>query len=141
MEAHELFKIMSKPMARSFRKALDEALADVRKVSHTYWRDFEKAQYDWRKTHASEFEKISLQHDIERVILQRQREALYVLEEELNTRTREAKDRLEHQCWEELQTFRDNYKETLEANSKEWKEIEAGIVAKYAERVQAKQSA
>ena len=141
MEAHELFKIMSKPMARSFRTALDEALADVRKVSHTYWRDFEKAQYDWRKTHANEFEKISLQHDIERVILQRQREALYVLEEELNTRTREAKDRLEHQCWEELQTFRDNYKETLEANSKEWKEIEAGIIAKYAERMQAKQSA
>jgi regulator of PEP synthase PpsR (kinase-PPPase family) len=132
---------MSKPMARSFRKALDEALADVRKVSHSYWRDFEKAQYDWRKTHASEFEKISLQHDIERVILQRQREALYVLEEELNTRTREAKDRLEHQCWEELQAFRDNYKETLEANSKEWKEIEAGIVAKYAERMQTKQSA
>ena len=138
MERHELIKLMSKPMWRSFQAAEDTALREVRQESSKLWAETQEAQIQWRKDHASEYEKIRIENDIQMALIQRQLQALYDAKQEVADQRKKAEDDLWKQCWESLQPLRDAQKEREEAISKKWKEIAAGVLAKYEAKVLAK---
>lgn len=138
MERHELVKLMSKPMWRSFQAAEDEALREVRQENGKLYAETEKAQMQWRKDHASEYEKISLEYDAQMALIKRQMQALYDAQQEIADQKKKAEDDLWKQCWENMQPLRDAQKERAEAISKKWKELAAEVLAKYEAKVLAK---
>ena len=138
MERHELVKLMSKPMWRSFQAAEDEALREVRQENGKLYAETEKAQIQWRKDHASEYEKVHLEHDAQMALIKRQMQALYDAQQEITDQRKKAEDELWRQCWESMQPLRDAQKERADAISKKWKELAAGVLAKYEAKVLAK---
>lgn len=141
MQKHELHQVMSKPMARSFRQAEEEAMLEVRRENGKLYDEYQKATREWDKENASKWENISLRYQAQTELIKKQRQALYDLEQEAREEMKAAQDKIYNEQWEALAPIREAQQERTEANNAKGQAIMEALVAKYAERVQAKQSA
>jgi outer membrane lipopolysaccharide assembly protein LptE/RlpB len=138
MQKHELYKIMSKPMARSFRDAEELALADVRRENGILYDAMQEATKQWNKENAGKWETIALRYQTQLELIKKQREALYAMEEAVREEYKAAQDKVYSQQWEALEPVREAQKEERESISTRWKAIEAALIAKYEAKVQAR---
>lgn len=138
MERHELFKLMSKPMWRSFQAAEEEALRGVRQENGKLYDEMMEATKEWNDENASKWETVSSRYQIQMELIRKQRQALYDLEEETREELKKAQDKINDERWEALAPIREAQKERAEIISKKWKEIVAEVCAKYEARLQAK---
>ena len=141
MQKHELHQAMSKPMARSFRQAEDEAMLEVRRENGKLHDEMQQATIEWNKENAEKWETISFRYQIQMELIKKQRDALYQLEEAIREQMKTSQDKIYGEQWEALAPIREAQKERAEANKAKGQAIMEALVAKYAERVQAKQSA
>ncbi len=141
MQKHELYQAMSKPMARSFRQAEDEAMLEVRRENGKLHDEMQQATIEWNKENAEKWETISFRYQIQMELIKKQRDALYQLEEAIREQMKTSQDKIYGEQWEALAPIREAQKERAEANKAKGQAIMEALVAKYAERVQAKQSA
>jgi len=138
MERHELFKLMSKPMMRSFQTAEEEALREVRQENGKLYDEMMKATREWDKENAEKWETIAFRYQIQMELIKKQRDALYQLEQATREEMKEDQNKIYAQQYQALAPIREAQKEKAEANSKKWKEITAEVIAKYEARLQAK---
>lgn len=141
MQTHELYQIMSKPMARSFRQAEEEAMLEVRRENGILHDEMQQASAKWNKENAEKWETISFRYQIQMELIKKQRDALYQLEEAIREQMKTSQDKIYCEQWEALAPIREAQKERAEANKAKGQAIMEALIAKYAERVQAKQSA
>ena len=141
MQKHELYQAMSKPMARSFRQAEDEAMLEVRRENGILHDEMQQASAKWNKENAEKWDAISIRYQIQMELIKKQRDALYQLEEATRQEMKTAQDKIYGEQWQALAPIREAQKERAEANKAKGQAIMEALVAKYAERVQAKQSA
>jgi hypothetical protein len=132
---------MSKPMARSFRQAEDEAMLEVRRENGEMYDEMRKAEAKWNKENAEKWDAISIRYQIQMELIKKQHDALYQLEEATRGEMKTSQDKIYGQQWEALAPIREAQKERAEANKAKGQAIMEALIAKYAERVQAKQSA
>lgn len=138
MQKHELHKIMSKPMARSFRQAEDEAMLEVRRENGEMYDEMQKAVSEWNKNNKERTEKIQENYKAHMELIQAQIKALYETQELVRERKDKAMDEIYHEQWEALAPIREAQQERAEANKAKGQAIMEALIAKYAERVQAK---
>ena len=141
MQKHELYQAMSKPMARSFRQAEDEAMQEVRWENGKLHDEMQQATIKWNKENAEKWDAISFRYQIQMELIKKQRDALYELEQATREEMKTSQDKIYSEQWEALAPIREAQKERAEANKAKGQAIMDALVAKYAERVQAKQSA
>jgi len=141
VQKHELYQAMSKPMARSFRQAEDEAMLEVRRENGKLYDEYEKAQAKWYEEKKEQTEKIKDNYKAHMELIQAQIKALYETQELVRERKDKAMDAINAECWEALAPIREAQQERAEANKAKGQAIMEALIAKYAERVQAKQSA
>ena len=141
MQKHELYQAMSKPMARSFRQAEDEAMQEVRWENGKLHDEMQQASVKWNKENAEKWDAISFRYQIQMELIKKQRDALYELEQATREQMKISQDKVYAEQWEALAPIREAQKERAEANKAKGQAIMDALVAKYAERVQAKQSA
>ncbi len=141
MQKHELHQAMSKPMARSFRQAEDEAMLEVRRENGKLYDEYRKAQAKWYEENKERTEKIQENYKAHMELIQAQIKALYETQELVRERKDKAMDAMNAECWEALAPIREAQQERTEANKAKGQAIMEALVAKYAERVRAKQSA
>lgn len=138
MLMHELHNEMSPQMRKSFRIALEAALRDNRIKNYKLFSELEQIQREWNKTRAAEFEQIDALYYARLDITKRQIAQLYALESELGAERMKAREELANEGYRATAPEREALKEIGEEISKERKEIEAGIIAKYEAKLQAK---
>ena len=141
MQKHELHQAMSKPMARSFRQAEDEAMQEVRWENGKLHDEMQQASVKWNRENAEKWETIAFRYQIQMELIKKQRDALYELEQATREQMKTSQDKVYAEQWEALAPIREAQKERAEANKAKGQAIMEALVAKYAERVQAKQSA
>lgn len=141
MQTHELFKIMSKPMARSFSKAENEAMLEVRRENGKLYDETMKALSEWNINNKERTEKIQDNYRAHMELIQAQIKALYDTQELVRERKHKAMQVIQDEQWEALAPLREAQKEREEANKAKGQAIMEALVAKYAKKVQAKQSA
>ena len=141
MQKHELHQAMSKPMARSFRQAEDEAMQEVRWENGKLHDEMQQATIKWNKENAEKWDAISFRHQIQMELIKKQRDALYELEQATREEMKTSQDKIYGEQWEALAPIREAQQERAEANKVKGQAIMEALIAKYAERVQAKQSA
>ena len=141
MQTHELYQIMSKPMARSFRQAEEEAMQEVRRENGRLYDEYREAQSKWHEENKERTEKIQDNYKVHMELIQAQIKALYETQELYRERKDKAMEAMYAECWEALTPIREAQQERTEANKAKGQAIMEALIAKYAERVQAKQSA
>ena len=141
MQKHELYQAMSKPMARSFRQAEDEAMLEVRRENGKLYDEYRNAQAKWYEENKERTEKIQDNYKAHMELIQAQIKALYETQELVRERKDKAMDAINAECWEALTPLRESQQERTETNKAKGQAIMEALIAKYAERVQAKQSA
>lgn len=141
MERHELIKSMSQQMYKSFCKAEEEALLEVRKESALYWKEREELERKWDKENAVEWSQIRDTYHLKNKIIDDQMKAL----REARDQAFEDMKRQEEEMWlkrsRQIEPLLEPTQAAREANSKKWREIEAQVIAKYAARLQKKEEA
>ena len=141
MQKHELHQAMSKPMARGFRQAEDEAMLEVRRENGKLYDEMQQASARWNKENAEKWDAISIRYQIQMELIKKQRDALYELEDAIREEMKTAQNKVYNEQWEALAPTREAQQERVETNRAKSEGIEAALVVKYAKRVQAKQSA
>ena len=140
MERHELCKAMSPQMYKSFIKAEEEALLEVRKISSQFWKERETIEREWDKQNMAEWSQIRDTYHLKNKIIDEQIKAL----REAQRKAFEDMQRQEEEVYakrsRQIEPLLESSKEAREANSKKWREIEAEVVAKYASRIQKKEA-
>ena len=141
MQKHELHQAMSKPMARGFRQAEDKAMQEVRRENGKLYEEMQQAQVKWYEENKERTEKIQDNYKAHMELIQAQIRALYETQELVRERKNKAMDAMNAECWETLAPIREAQQDRTEANKAKGQAIMEALIAKYAERVQAKQSA
>ena len=140
MERHELCKAMSPQMYKSFVKAEEEALLEVRKISSQFWKERETIERDWDKQNMAEWSQIRDTYHLKNKIIDDQISAL----REAQRKAFEDMQRQEEEVYakrsRQIEPLLESSKEAREANTKKWREIEAEVVAKYSARIEKKEA-
>ena len=141
MERHELYQAMSKTMSRGFRQAEDKAMLEIRRDNGKLHDEMQQATIKWNKENAEKWDAISFRYQTQMELIKKQRDALYELEDAIREEMKTAQNKVYNEQWEALAPTREAQQERVETNRAKSEEIEAALIAKYAKRVQAKQSA
>ena len=141
MEKHELYQAMSKTMKRGFRQAEDKAMLEIRRDNGKLHDEMQQATIKWNKENAEKWDAISFRYQTQMELIKKQRDALYELEDAIREEMKTAQNKVYDEQWEALAPTREAQQERAETNRAKSEGIEAALVAKYAKRVQAKQSA
>ena len=141
MERHELYQAMSKTMSRGFRQAEDKAMLKIRRDNGKLHDEMQQATIKWNKENAEKWDAISFRYQTQMELIKKQRDALYELEDAIREEMKTAQNKVYNEQWEALAPTREAQQERVETNRAKSEGIEAALVAKYAKRVQAKQSA
>ena len=141
MEKHELYQAMSKTMKRGFRQAEDKAMLEIRRDNGKLHDEMQQATIKWNKENAEKWDAISFRYQTQMELIKKQRDALYELEDAIREEMKTAQNKVYNEQWEALAPTREAQQERGETNRAKSEGIEAALVAKYAKRVQAKQSA
>ena len=141
MEKHELYQAMSKTMKRGFRQAEDKAMLEIRRDNGKLHDEMQQATIKWNKENAEKWDAISFRYQTQMELIKKQRDALYELEDAIREEMKTAQNKVYNEQWEALAPTREAQQERVETNRAKSEEIEAALIAKYAKRVQAKQSA
>lgn len=141
MEKHELYQAMSKTMKRGFRQAEDKAMLEIRRDNGKLHDEMQQATIKWNKENAEKWDAISFRYQTQMELIKKQRDALYELEDAIREEMKTAQNKVYNEQWEALAPTREAQQERVETNRAKSEGIEAALVAKYAKRVQAKQSA
>ena len=141
MERHELYQAMSKTMSRGFRQAEDKAMLKIRRDNGKLHDEMQQATIKWNKENAEKWDAISFRYQTQMELIKKQRDALYELEDAIREEMKTAQNKVYDEQWEALAPTREAQQERVETNRAKSEEIEAALIAKYAKRVQAKQSA
>ena len=141
MEKHELYQAMSKTMKRGFRQAEDKAMLEIRRDNGKLHDEMQQATIKWNKENAEKWDAISFRYQTQMELIKKQRDALYELEDAIREEMKTAQNKVYDEQWEALAPTREAQQERVETNRAKSEGIEAALVAKYAKRVQAKQSA
>jgi len=138
MERHELCKAMSPQMYKSFCKAENEALEEVRKENQRFWKERETIEHQWDKEHGAEWTRIRDTYHLKSRLIDEQIKALREAQTQAFEEMRKQEDEMYSKRYKEVEPLLESSKEEREANSKRWREIEAQVVAKYEARLQKK---
>ena len=141
MEKHELYQAMSKTMKRGFRQAEDKAMLEIRRDNGKLHDEMQQAEIKWNKENAEKWDAISFRYQTQMELIKKQRDALYELEDAIREEMKTAQGKVYNEQWEALAPTREAQQERVETNRAKSEGIEAALVAKYAKRVQTKQSA
>jgi hypothetical protein len=127
---------MSKQMYRSFIKAEEEALLEVRRENNRFWQERESAEREWDKQNLAEWSKIRDTYHLKNRIIDEQIKALREAQTQAFEDMRKQEDEMYSKRYKDIEPLLESSKEAREANSKKWREIEAQVVAKYEARLQ-----
>jgi hypothetical protein len=138
MERHELCKAMSPQMYKSFAKAEQEALQEVRAESNRYWKERETIEREWDKQNIAEWTLIRDTYHLKNRLIDEQIKVLREAQSQAFEDMRKQEDEMYTKRYNAVEPLLESSKEAREANSKKWREIEAQVVDKYSARLQKK---
>jgi hypothetical protein len=125
-------------MYKSFVKAEQEALQEVRAESNLYWKEREAIEHEWDKENMAEWTRIRDTYHLKNRLIDEQIKVLREAQSQAFEDMKKQEDEMYTKRYNAVEPLLESSKEAREANSKRWREIEAQVVAKYEARLQKK---